>query len=621
MDRDRNNGRRFDDGEVTRYGAGESWRPSARERSPWRERSPIRDRERIRDWDGRDSRDRRASPPPSSDSYIPGRSPRRPRSRSIDQYRISERARESERWRPVERSRSRPRSPGMRHIGNGNDIRRSPPRRLSPRYVSPRRGGDDRGRILDRDRGRSPPRRDAPPLRDMRRSPPRFRPRSRSSERPLGDDRMGGPVRRTSPTRDFGIFAGQPLSAIGSRSGSRPSSPRRSPVGRQRNDRSRQASQTPRSPHMGGLAGGGPNAPTGSSYSVGGGRDGYFDSPMSHSQFATPAVRSPPSGPASLRHPQSGPNQSRKMAPSPGPSTPLAGRPAQGHGRGEVSPLSASGPPTGPRGYGQGRSGGAGAERSTGNSGNSGIGPGGPNGPFTPRQGGRGNGPWVLSAGSGRRMSSAGPSPTTGGPSGGGGGGGGIPTGPRAGPGGPPGSSANGPERPSGRRSRGGSPSLGGGSRPFNPPTGPASQQQGSQQQSSGAAMNGDRNNYHRDLRDRDRERDRDRSGRGSLAMSSSTQSVAQQAMANMPVLIPGGKLDPLLHMGILPEIVPHYQRLREEEERLRSELDVKQDRLRKQLRSWDKMEREARAFELKSELSEKSLKTIAGESMGGAAF
>lgn len=132
--------------------------------------------------------------------------------------------------------------------------------------------------------------------------------------------------------------------------------------------------------------------------------------------------------------------------------------------------------------------------------------------------------------------------------------------------------------------------------------------------------MNGERNSYHRDPRDRD-PRDRDRSGRGSLAMSSSTPTVAQQAMANMPVIIPGGKLDPLLHTGILPEMLPHYQRLREEEERLRSELDVKQDRLRKQLRLWDKMEREARAFELKSELSEKSLKTIAGEGMGGAAF
>lgn len=135
--------------------------------------------------------------------------------------------------------------------------------------------------------------------------------------------------------------------------------------------------------------------------------------------------------------------------------------------------------------------------------------------------------------------------------------------------------------------------------------------------------MNGDRGNYHRDSRDRewDRDRDRDRPGRGGLAMSSSAPTVAQQAMANMPVIIPGGKLDPLLHTGILPELLPHYQRLREEEERIRAEIDVKQERLRKQLRSWDRMEREARSFKLKSDLSEKSLKTIAGEDLTGAAF
>ncbi|CAK7203247.1 hypothetical protein SEUCBS139899_005978 [Sporothrix eucalyptigena] len=352
---------------------------------------------------------------------------------------------------------------------------------------------------------------------------------------------------------------------------------------------------TPRSPHPGGPAGGGPGASLGSSYSMGVGRDSYFDSPSS--------IRSPPTGPASLRAPPGGPNQNRKLGPSPGPSTPQGGR-----GRGEVSPSSTGGPPTGPRGYGPGRSGGPGgpgAERSASIGGN---GPGGPNGPYTPRQG-RGNGAWGISGGPGRRMSSAGPSPNPGGPAGRGDGGGGIPIGPRAGPGMSIGSANTGLGGPN-SRSRGGSPS---GQRPFNPPTGPASLQQGSQQQQMQASgMNGDRGNYHRD---------RDRPGRGSLVMSSSTQSVAQQAMANMPAIIPGGKLDPLLHHGILPEMLPHYQRLREEEERLRVELDVKQGRLRKQLRSWDKMEREARAFKLKSDLSEKSLKTISGEDVGGSAF
>ncbi|CAK7272188.1 hypothetical protein SEPCBS57363_005005 [Sporothrix epigloea] len=336
------------------------------------------------------------------------------------------------------------------------------------------------------------------------------------------------------------------------------------------------------------------------------GRGGQFGSSSS--------IRSPPTGPLSLRPPPGGPKQPRTMAPSPRPPTPRGGR-----GRGDMSPKSTAAPPTGPRGFGPGRLGGPGVERSASMGG---PGPGGPNGPFTPRQG-RGNGAWPLSGGPRRRMSSASASPNIGGPAGGrGDGGSGIPTGPRSTPGGPPNSSANGSNGPNGR-SRGGSPS---GPRPFNPPTGPASQQQGNQQQQvQSPGMNGDRGNYHRDPRDRewdrDRDRDRDRPGRGGLAMSSSTPTVAQQAMANMPVIIPGGKLDPLLHTGILPDLLPHYQRLREEEERIRAEVDVKQDRLRKQLRSWDRMEREARSFKLKSDLSEKSLKTIAGEDLTGAAF
>jgi len=72
---------------------------------------------------------------------------------------------------------------------------------------------------------------------------------------------------------------------------------------------------------------------------------------------------------------------------------------------------------------------------------------------------------------------------------------------------------------------------------------------------------------------------------------------------------------------GIIKELEPHHRRLKEEEERLRVDVDLKREKLRKQLRSWDKLERESKAFELKSDLSEKSLKNIAGEGMGGAAF
>ena len=54
---------RYEDGEVRRYGAGESYRPFNRDRSPRGIRSPVRDRVRT-------------PPPPASDSYVPGRSPR-----------------------------------------------------------------------------------------------------------------------------------------------------------------------------------------------------------------------------------------------------------------------------------------------------------------------------------------------------------------------------------------------------------------------------------------------------------------------------------------------------------------------------------------------------------------
>lgn len=137
---------RYEDGEVRRYGAGESYRPFNRDRSPPPRgiRSPIRDRGRT--------------PPGASDSYVPGRSPRR-RSRSIDRFR-RERSRDRdvpERWR---RSRSRARTP----IRRASPPRRSPIRRTPPRYVSPRR--DDR-RDDRSDRARSPLRRDFE-IRDIR---------------------------------------------------------------------------------------------------------------------------------------------------------------------------------------------------------------------------------------------------------------------------------------------------------------------------------------------------------------------------------------------------------------------------------------------------------------------
>lgn len=73
--------------------------------------------------------------------------------------------------------------------------------------------------------------------------------------------------------------------------------------------------------------------------------------------------------------------------------------------------------------------------------------------------------------------------------------------------------------------------------------------------------------------------------------------------------------------MGVTREIEPHYRKLRDEEEKLRDELQAKQERLRKSLYNWDRLERDSRAWEMRSDLSEKSMKNMAGEGMGGAAF
>jgi hypothetical protein len=91
-----------------------------------------------------------------------------------------------------------------------------------------------------------------------------------------------------------------------------------------------------------------------------------------------------------------------------------------------------------------------------------------------------------------------------------------------------------------------------------------------------------------------------------------------------MPPVIPGGKFDPSLApltTGVTKDLEPHHRKLKEEEERIREEMKAKQEKLRRNLRLWDKLERETKAFELKSDLSESSLNKLAGEGVGGAAF
>lgn len=72
---------------------------------------------------------------------------------------------------------------------------------------------------------------------------------------------------------------------------------------------------------------------------------------------------------------------------------------------------------------------------------------------------------------------------------------------------------------------------------------------------------------------------------------------------------------------GVMPELQAHTLQLKEEEEKLRAEKYVKEEKLRKSLALWDKFEREAKVLELRIELSENSVKKFAGEGVGGAAF
>ncbi|KAI3393914.1 hypothetical protein diail_3517 [Diaporthe ilicicola] len=110
----------------------------------------------------------------------------------------------------------------------------------------------------------------------------------------------------------------------------------------------------------------------------------------------------------------------------------------------------------------------------------------------------------------------------------------------------------------------------------------------------------------------------------GPAAQGGQRQTLAQSLISSMPHIIPGGKLDPAstpLTTGVTKDLEAHHRRLKEEEERIREELKAKDEKLRKSLRMWEKLERESKSFELKSDMSESSLRTIAGEGVGGAAF
>ncbi|KAG5927000.1 hypothetical protein E4U42_002717 [Claviceps africana] len=631
MERDRDaRGRRYDDGEVVRYGAGESWRPTPRggppgDRSPRRPRSPIRDRLRspirerprsplrdrprspirdrprslirdrprslIRDRPRSPLRDRPRSPirdrprsprarsprprsplMPSSDSYVPGRYPPRRRSRSGgDRFLRRERSRERE---SPPRRRERTRSP--------------PPMRRSPGPPRPslsRRGSPIRDMRFERPR--SPPRRDWERGREQERDRERDWDRDRMRDRDRGLDRRDDRRRSRSPygreRRDRSPPIKSPLvaprgasyrlrsrSLSRSRFGERYQPYRRATPVRETGvssavtsqPTSEKASPRPspvkaRSPL--------PSREQSPHRTIASGSGSIRGTPRSGPPEPASASRTPPRGPAALRGPPPPPAAAAAPSPAaaaPGPAVASAAAAAPGS-RALSSAISSSPLPTINSAWHPSTPGRTDAPSPTNP-------PSGPRGYVPPSRGGyshRMGGRPAWSQPSSRQMSGLSPSPTTPGGSGS------IPTGPRG-----------------SQSAAGGSGGAGGSStptsaRPFNPPTGPASQH-----------------------------------GSG----SGPRQTLAQSLLSTMPPLVPGGKVDasmtPLI-LGVTRDLEPHYRKLRDEEEKLRDDVRARQERLRKSLYMWDRLERESRAWELRSDLSEKSMKNLAGEGMGGAAF
>lgn len=91
-------------------------------------------------------------------------------------------------------------------------------------------------------------------------------------------------------------------------------------------------------------------------------------------------------------------------------------------------------------------------------------------------------------------------------------------------------------------------------------------------------------------------------------------------AMAGMAQIIPGGRID-LTATGMTPEVAQRLKRREEEADVIREELHAKQEKLRQSLKGWDKLSRDAASMALRTELSERHVRMLAGEGVGGAAF
>jgi hypothetical protein len=84
-------------------------------------------------------------------------------------------------------------------------------------------------------------------------------------------------------------------------------------------------------------------------------------------------------------------------------------------------------------------------------------------------------------------------------------------------------------------------------------------------------------------------------------------------ALGNLPVIIPGGKVDPS-YSGIPRDLETRLKRNEEDVEKLREDYRMKEEKLRRGLRGWERLERESKAAEFRSLLSGECVRVLAGE-------
>ena len=105
------------------------------------------------------------------------------------------------------------------------------------------------------------------------------------------------------------------------------------------------------------------------------------------------------------------------------------------------------------------------------------------------------------------------------------------------------------------------------------------------------------------------------RTGTPTGPRASRTSERVHPALADLPKAIEGGqKAEPLVDRAKL-------DRLQEEAEKLRRQIEEKEAKKRRGLREWERLGRETEAAALRSQLAEEALRSVSGEVEAAAAF